>query len=422
MRILRIGSTHGSPTRYLDVLKNPEIEHITWLTHEDDIMVKRVFQVCNTLEDDFSNKFKLVTFKKNSLAGFWIRVLNFLANRRIKLPLTFDFLLILITNTIFYFTSCNVYRKALKENVFDFVWSGNNDSDGVNYAVWAVSLVSSIKIIHAYQEHRCSYRIDEKIALRAAHHLILPSKRNLLSFEATYNLDLERKTSFGNEDWRSLYLIENIENIPTIPQHLHCEPSLIILARFATYGSNSVRRGSRVNYVRVMEELASRGVHVHLNCLKIVEDLESMHFCKNNPYSDLKEKYPHYVHIDTALNLDDLSSYGILKSYTAGLLHNFVADEEINSFSEMNVPNRFFEYLICNVLPVVKKNTLKDAEDLINSIGFGVIYENYDELAYTLKDIEKTKVISSIKKRYSFLRFTKILVNGFNFHCKYEIK
>ncbi|MGF1721718.1 hypothetical protein L4D20_16945 [Vibrio kyushuensis] len=410
MRILRIGSTHGSPLRYLDILNNKDIDHITWVTHENDLMVKKVFEKCQELEPNFSKKFTLVTFKMTVVANFWIRVLNFLASKKIKLPGFLEKFLILITNVVFYLTTSQIYRKVLTESKYDFVWSGNNDSDGVNYSVWALSIVSPINIVHSYQEHRCSYRVDEKVAICAAHHLILPSERNLQSFNTTYNVDLQYKTSFGNEDWRSQYLMNKISKIAAVNHHSSNEPSVIILARFATYGRNGSRRGSRINYVDVMEELASRGIHVHLNCLKIVDDIDTMNYQEGNPYDCLKDKYPTFIHIDSALDLNDFNSYGSLKGYTAGLLHNYVEDEDINAFSEMNVPNRLFEYLISDVPSVLKLSTLKDAEDLIKSMDFGILYQDYDELEEKLRNMNTTKAPLEKKMKYSFGSFVDIIM------------
>ncbi len=418
MNILRFGSTHGSPSRYLDLLDFDEIDKVIWLTHEDDLMVKKVFEECRRLNPLFDDKVKLITYSIPSHVKFMSRVIQFIHTRNQKASKRLDYLYNLF-DFIIGLMQPKIIKRIVEEESIDFVWSGNNDSDNVNVLLWMFSKGkrNKLPVLHSYQEHRCSFRIDEKHSILRANKLIVPSKANMESFEKTYSIYLGSKTVYGNEDWRSKKLIDYIEQSSVSKySDIDGEPHVIILARYATYGKDRFgRRGSRINYLQIIEKMVKNGIHIHLNCLQIVEDIESKRIEVGNPYEMLKMQYPKYFHIDEPFDMNDWNSYLELKKYDAGILHNVVDGEKVNEFSHMNVPNRFFEYLICNVQPIILKNKMQDVEEFIHSIDFGVLGRDYDEISNILKEQIKDKSVNypsiELKSKYSFEKFISILLH-----------
>jgi hypothetical protein len=226
---------------------------------------------------------------------------------------------------------------------------------------------------------------------------------------------LSEKIIYGNEDWRYSGLVDYVSKLDVTKKSvIDGEPHVIILSRFATYQSKyDNRRGSRINYVGLIRELLINNVHVHLNAMHIVRSIEDRVCDNENPYFELREEFPKYFHIDSALDLEDWSSYIELKSYDAGILHNMVSGEAINLFSEMNVPNRLFEYLLCDIHPIVIRSGMLDAESLLGSLEYGIVANDYEEVARLLKNVivnpSGGSLIYKKAKKYNFKRFVSII-------------
>jgi hypothetical protein len=417
MNILRYGSTHGSPTRYIDLLKREDVNKVVWVSHENDNMVKSVFDVCAEMESELIKKMKHVTFRIPYTIKFFNRLFIVISTkipRFSRILGIFEILFFIVLKM----TNFSSIKSLINSEEIDFIWSGNNDSDGINILLWWLRVhLPKISIIHSYQEHRCKFRLDEKMAIKSATKLILPSKRNKESFEKIYNLNLSENVVYGNEDWRSKDLIEYVHEKHVIKKsELDKEPHVIILTRFATYTSETdLRRGSRINYLNLIETLVKLKIHVHLNCLKIVKTIGDQANEPNNPYFQLEKKYPTYFHIDKPINLKTTDGYLELKSYDAGILHNVVEGEKINLFSNMNVPNRLFEYLLSDVESIMLKGHMDDVEEFLRSLEFGVVENNYKDVADKLyKKIgsrNQHTVDIERKLKYSFENFCSILIN-----------
>jgi hypothetical protein len=408
LQIMRIGSAHGSPGRYIDVAKSPKVKSLTWIARRGDTMVSRIFEYGRKNSSDFREKFKVIYFDESLRFRIVTKLLR-LSERTGNLARLFYYPLFLISR----FMYLPEISKSLIADV-DFIWAGNNDSDGITQILLCYShQFDNVPSILSYQEHRCTYRIDEAFAFKASKYLVLPSQRNLNFFKDTYGRYIAKKAFIANEDWRPKELInkvyaEPIQKLSSIDNI----PRIIILARFVTYGKKkNYRRGNRVNYLEIIQELLDAGAIVHLNCLHIYESLESKNFSKNNPYHLIEKKYPEQFFIDKSYDMEEIDSYFQMKKFDAGILHNYVAGEEVSRFSQMNIPNRFFEYLVSGVKPIVIKNSLCDVEDAINDIGFGVIAESYTEAVAFLKDCVKSSERQDYSKshRFHFSNYFKIL-------------
>ena len=105
-----------------------------------------------------------------------------------------------------------------------------------------------------------------------------------------------------------------------------------------------------------------------------------------------------------------------MKKFDAGILHNYVVGEQVSRFSQMNTPNRLFEYLVARVKPIVIKNTLRDVEDIINEIGFGVIADSYSEAVSIIGHSisSGSEPIPLDIKRFNFSNYFKTLSSIYN--------
>ena len=95
-----------------------------------------------------------------------------------------------------------------------------------------------------------------------------------------------------------------------------------------------------------------------------------------NLYSELEKKSNGLFKIKGLLDFKNqpLESYAILSRYDFGILHNFEENQKVSYFDKFNIPNRFYEYQISGVLPIVKKNDSFVVEEIIEKNNCWVVY------------------------------------------------
>jgi len=415
LNIIRIGSSHGSPGRYIDVAKSPEVASVTWIARKGDRMVEDIFEYGYDNSCEFSKKFSVLYFEESLRFRVISRLVRWSSLNSILARLAY-YPLFLISR----FMYLSEISRTLADTDVDFIWAGNNDSDGITQVLLCYSHQFNVPSIFAYQEHRCCYRMDEAVAFKLSNYLVFSSQRNLDFFTETYGSDIVKKSFVANEDWRSIALIEEVSRKDSVKLSSADKiPRILILARFVTYGSKeNKRRGNRINYLTIIEEILASGAIVHLNCLRIYECLDSRRYTKNNPYENLRKRHPEKFFIDDPYDMENINSYLDMKKFDAGILHNYVVGEQVSRFSQMNTPNRFFEYLITGVKPIVIKNTLRDVENIIDEIGFGVVAESYSG-AVSIIRLSISSSSESIPldiKRFNFSNYFKMLLSIYNKH------
>jgi hypothetical protein len=413
MQIYKIGSYHGAPNRYLNYLKeNPNI-NLKWIHLNNDKMI---------------NELKLIA-KSRNVSNIYFHELP---------PLISKFLIFLQSiaiikenrgiggNGFFIF----LFKMAIKliptkkiaqfflESTESVYFSGTNDVDGSLILVsWLKMKFPKIKITHSYIEHRCKYRIDEYLALTLSDKLIIPSIASINWLSKIYNIDLADKALIGNEDWRSksdkdFILNANIEKLSSKDNR----PHVVILTRIAEFdNSGNVRRGSRINYVSIIETLAKENICIHLKAMSIRDTSEGKSYIKDSPYHNLAKLYPDNVYIESPLDMNINSGYLELAKFDFGIIHNYVEGELINDFSKINIPNRVFEYFTAQVEPIVIHNTLVEVESIILQEGYGIIADSYQEAARKMHERIKntsSKNTEKFKVTRTFESFMKIVISA----------
>ncbi len=295
----------------------------------------------------------------------------------------------------------------------DLIWTGSNDFDGSNFLTWWISEhVRELPLVRSYKEHRCTFVLDEMMALRTADALILPTRRNLRALEAVYKCELEGKTLFADEDWRYSELVKYVRTLRVKKlSETDGEPHVVILTGVATYGAADSRRNSRYNYLPIIRTLVAHKVHVHLHAKRILESTDRPVVSTDNPYAKLASQSG-FFHIEPPLELDpSWDGYAILKRYDAGILHNYVEGEPITAFTQMNIPNRLYEYLIADVLPIVIRGTMLDVQEMVESTGYGIVVQSYDAAAEWLHAWVATKPRNMVAPKVpTFVDFTNTLL------------
>lgn len=400
MKILRIGSFHGAPYRYINLIKNNPSDDFKWIHLEGDLSIQALKNLVD-LED--INNISFLTFPKSAYLRTFQRISH---NSKIKFSPLFYPLYVIIFKIFVKLSNLPLeINKAYEQS--DFIWIGNNDLD------YCLTLTSFFKykfpnknINLSYQEHRSKFRFDEKLALKLSDRLIIPSTPSMEILEGIYNINLRFKTSIANEDWRS----KCYQFIGEKPKNK--TPKILIISNFAEYGLPSERRGSRVNYIKVLDVFLNLGAEVSLYVNKICFSYGYPNENKNTPYHKLNDNNPNFELIQGPLSLNSKDDYKLFYHFDYGFLHNYIEGESVNKFNSINIPNRLFEYLNMGIKPIILEGSLKEAEKILKAVEIYFPLKQYSDLL-NKHELEPNSFYFE-SNNLTFENFYNILVNKGN--------
>jgi len=408
INLLKIGPLNIPITKWLD------------LSEEFD----KIYIYCNSIEErDFLNGIKHIERDNQKRSQFIFErteeskmhliikiILLKLGKYRLLEPILY-LLCWTYSKTLFKYSDFLKKYKRVKNNI-DFVLSSYNDFDRSFYECTLLKFWGKSKpIIRSYKEHRCKYNFFEKYSLKMSTGVILPSLKNKTFFEKFYKIKF-KNFRIADEDWRNSFFVNYIFEKSVYKKMGVKEkntPHIVILTGIATY-KKEIRSGSRYNYINLIENLLKCGMKVTLHAKKIVSNREENISCINNPYTDLEKKYNTF-RILPPLNFNNkpIHSYQILSNYDAGILHNIKSDEKISIFSKMNIPNRFYDYIISGVIPLVIKQQMDDIEELINCLKFGIICKNVKDFKKEIINFNFNNIETERIKSLTFKNYAKII-------------
>jgi hypothetical protein len=234
------------------------------------------------------------------------------------------------------------------------------------------------KITRSQKETRPEFSIKEKECFKIADTVIFNSQHNLRFFEKKYG----QKTFFNknilldlDEDWRKKSIWKfptNFQKLSSIDSKLH----IVILTGVARSTPSNIRTGARQYYVDLINEFLLLGLKVHLHARFFEPDEHG-----RNIYNEIAQKNINFkIHSTLDFVNDTENAYNQLAKYDFGILHNFIEGESVSYFDRYNIPHRFFEYQIANVIPVVIKGETIVVEQLINSKKCGIVLDDYSQL------------------------------------------
>lgn len=397
IRILRMGYGGFPTSKFLDLLELDEIEKVSFVASKQE---EKLFEDLHRTAK-FFGKEDIVKQK----AAFNFVDLNLLKKviNRFNRKFSTD----LFVSKIYNF-------RNFKDN-YDFVWIGDNDFDGSNSMVKKAKGFFKIPVYRSYKETRFRESKAEKDMLVYSDKLIFPHEEYLNFFSELYQLDLSNKTYFADLDWRYSKTVEWVKNLEVKKlSYFDNTPHVCILTGVAFWDPSEKRSGNRYYFIDIINDLIKIGAKVHLHTFKIIKNRESKQIDGSNPYLELAKTGK--LIIEKPLNLYAGSKdYSILKRYDVGILHPKIYEElkqtnyPLYKFQQINIPNRFYEYEIADVVPLLEKNSAYHMEQLINQKGFGIVYSDLEDLKnklWKLLDGPQDK-LSNIK---TFKDFSKVLI------------
>ncbi len=366
MNIIKIGNLNWPTSRWADSYK--AFDRI-FLIQRDDVIDHNLDWV------------ELISFSKyGSLKNRFNGLLFLLLEKNIKNILIYNTVIL-----IFRIFNLNILLKVKKIET-KHVYSSYNDYDRSDHlTVILLPFLKNKFKVRAVKESRPDFRYPEYICLLNSNSVILNSRYNLEFFHKKYNLDLGGKDVYFDldEDWRSKEFIENVSRLQKYSKSTNLRHFVILSGRvFSELGN--IRSGARQYYIKLIEQIISLGQHVDLYTEEIIPTSFGL-----NLYSELEKKSNGLFKIKGLLDFknDPLRSYSTLSKYDFGILHNFETGEKVSYFDKFNIPNRFYEYQISGVLPIVKKGESYVIEEVIRKYNCGIVYDELDELI--LCDIKK---------------------------------
>lgn len=413
MIVNKIGTYHGAPYRYINLLKtNPEIE-LRWLHLSDDKMIENLKDEVNILR---LNNISFHSISQNH--SKILRQIQRLCLILQRMGLFQNKFGEIIVKNLLKLIKLDKETKEFFEHYDHYNWSGHNDVDNsLVLTAWLKIKIPHLKITYSYKEHRCKYRIDESLALDLADKLIIPTDSSINILSEIYKNTFSNKSLIGDEDWRSKSISNFINKNNTLKKLSLKDkiPHVIVLTRYAEYGDSIERRGSRINFINIIKIFAKNNIKVHIKAMCICENVGKECKTSKTPYHELSERHPEYVYIENPINLNTDEDYLELAKYDFGIIHNYEEGEETSIFSKINIPNRVFEYMSSNVQPIVLRDTLTEVENIIRTEGFGLIVDTYQEASEEMNKSINQSENSDLSFKFSktFETFFQILKSSF---------
>jgi hypothetical protein len=235
------------------------------------------------------------------------------------------------------------------------------------------------KVTRAYKETRPGYIFDELNSLKFSQRIVFNDEANKKFIERKYGTQIfDRKNIVTgiDEDYRK-YDITSTTFTSRKLSESDGKMHVVILAGKVLSDPNDSRSGSRLFYISMIKNFIENGFVVHLDTLQIVPDQMGI-----NRYSMLAAEYPNEFIIEppSSFKSNPYAAYEKLSRYDYGILHNFIEGSTVSEFDKVNIPNRFYEYQIAQVTPIIKKGTTILLEKIINEKKCGVIYDTLDDL------------------------------------------
>ncbi|MGQ9856943.1 MAG: hypothetical protein ACUVQF_09415 [Fervidobacterium sp.] len=368
--VSRVGIIGASPHRFFDIVNDPDVEKFNLYYFQSE---NKVFEALK------SSVCKYLTGKSNKLDGFelpWPLVYNSVFQEILKTKGGKEILAEEIIQGL-----PSAFIKFIKDKILctDILWIGDNDFDS-SFVFASILGWRGVNYILSLKETRFVNYVFEYEALKYATAVIVPHAKYIDFFKRKYQLDISRKALFADIDWRSRMVYElingtQIKKLSEEDGRIH----VVILSGRTIWDNNEQRSQGRYYYVEIIDELLKEGFVVHLHTKALIESLDNPIYYEPNPYSVLLEKYPKSFFIEPALDFNDIKSYETLMKYDLGLLTSGIKGRyEFSEFEKLNIPNRFYEYLHANVVPICPSGVLEYMEE--NFSDQVIFFKNVGEI------------------------------------------
>jgi hypothetical protein len=245
-----------------------------------------------------------------------------------------------------------------------------------------------VPMVFGYHCHTCQRTRLESLAIERADALVLLNPESqawieqlygvhkptmlmpslLLPRRAWYDVPLKGKKS-GYDHTPHVVIPSNAIRLAGVPERL--DPAVPI--------ENYVI--DRYDYYRLTEQLARRGVAVHLYGKFQVQGGTDASVIEA-VYRDLAKRYPGFIHFEGRVDQREFATE--LSQYDGALLTGFVPYQPVPKFDHMNYQVRFNPVLAARLPSFVPAGTTSCGEREVHQSGAGTIFGSIDQLVAQL--------------------------------------
>lgn len=248
----------------------------------------------------------------------------------------------LCTSVLFwpvFFVMSRCIVPAVNGKDFDLVWIGGNNFDRSNVILlWFKysGKLNKTNVCRSYKESSGKWSLDEFLVLRQKIHFIFPTIDYLQFYQGIYGNEIFNNSvdiKYYDEDlrWSKLKEVLSKSSVSKIPN------SVVILTGRLLMKVNTPS-DLRYIYTDYVKELLNRNYTVYIHSPRVSEDARAYFKALDG------------VHLLPSLDLEvSLDGYKTLLMYEYGVLHNPQVSQKLNEFTKINIPNRYFEYSMCDI-------------------------------------------------------------------------
>ena len=367
--LLKIGPLNGSAYRWLDALDLFSVIYVVLLKSncEQRLTDSRIKYI-EFDDTKILNRFLFLIIKYlNEVLPLWVNT----SKKKSSFITKFSLKLLLIFN--------KKWLNEWKSFSCDEILVSYNDFDesGILFLLLKDCLPSDVRITRSYKESRPGFNFIERESFRYADRLAFNHRKHYEFFEKKYGKELfnEKEILLDlDEDFCGKEAVKNflpLTKLSLSDSKLH----VVILAGKVFSDTSNKRSGARLCYLSMINEFLSVGLVVHLHTLKIYPDKNGV-----NQYEKLAYENPNFI-IEKPLNFNNpQEAMAILSRYDYGIMHNYIEGTSNSDFDKYNIPHRYYEYQIAEVIPLLKKGKTVVLEDLIFEKRTGCIYTDCREI------------------------------------------
>lgn len=377
--LAHFGSFDISANRYIDLFEKEDISKIKiFIESSKYYQIEDIFLGVELFKKQEVKKKLEVHIFDYTIVDRLLMKFNFLVNRftfKVFRPLMFLRLKFQV-------------KKFLSHD--NIVWLGENDYDKHNLIHCCIEkLIKQNFVIKNYKETRFTRKYFEKKSLQLSDVLIFPNSYYEDFFERLYgpNIFKDKNLFYSDQDQRSRYhhqLVSNLESKKFSVQDgkLHIA---IIVGQVACQACS--RSGDRYVIFPSILRLLGKGLIVHLFVKDIIKSRSEPESIKESIYHDLARKNSNLIISFEHMRLGSRIYEDIVRC-DLGYLHDDVDHNNMPlfEFQKINMPNRYYEYVVSGLLPMSLKRTTFCYQDLIVEEK-GFVLDSLEDI--NLKSLDK---------------------------------
>lgn len=242
----------------------------------------------------------------------------------------------------FFILASRIIKPKICVDSFDILWCGGNNFDRSNVILlwfkYSGKLLPLSNVVRSYKESSGQFSLDEWLMLQQSIAYIFPSQDYLKFYTDIYGekvLASAGSIRFMDEDVRYSKLKKFISSL-----EVEKVPNSVVILTGRLLLESVTPSDERYIYYDYCIDLVKSGYQVFIHTPKSTKSvLEAYRAIEG-------------VSVLNPLDLESsIEDYRILSRYEFGVMHNPRVKEKLSSFTLINVPNRYYEYEMCNVQP-----------------------------------------------------------------------